>query len=404
LTPSLAQSADPPSNAPVATNIAGAVIVRSTTGGRHDLVTNQVLRPGDVIVTSLNSLAMVSLADVGRVLLGPRTMARTYANGSRLDVQIETGSVCVQSQKPAIAVDAGRLTIAAVAPAGAIFDLAHDAQGTQVAVYSGEVTAAGAGQRPLSLRAGNAARADGTSVAQSVPIRSVNDQFTDLHCPDEALVAQVVPPTDAPQVSSGGGGGGGILAILLGLGALAAAAGHGGGGGGGNGGTATTPPVNNPSPSPRPSPSPSPSVLPSPSVVPSPSVLPSILPSVLPSPSAAPSPSPSPSPLPSPSPSPSPSAQGQLTVAPNSLTFSSPSAPSQGFTISETGFSGDFDLRTHHCGGVASLSGGPFFGPSALVTVTPQGAGTCRVDVSDGQGGNSSVSITVQNGNRQRAR
>ena len=75
------------STAPIATNISGAVVVRSSTGGRHDLVTFQVLHPGDVIVTSLNSLAMVSLADVARVLLGPTTMARTYASECSISSQ-----------------------------------------------------------------------------------------------------------------------------------------------------------------------------------------------------------------------------------------------------------------------------------------------------------------------------
>jgi len=104
-----------------------------------------------------------------------------------------------------------------------------------------------------------------------------------------------------------------------------------------------------------------------------------------------------PSVQPSPSPSPSASA-GQLTVDPTSLTFSDPNADSQQFRIHEPGFIGLYNVDASACSGVAEISPPPYVGPNSDITVMPNGAGSCTINVTNGLGGSTSESITVNAG------
>lgn len=342
---------------PVVTNITGNVAVLSGTGARRDVLSSQILHSGDVLITGMNSLAIIGLADVGRVRLGPATTATALNDAGGLLVRLHVGALCVQSDVTALTIDAGTLRLKSDSKA-TVFNLVRTATATDIAVYQGRVRAM-LGDAAATFEAGSAGRvANGR--ANRIPIASMHRQFSTLRCPDGALIAQAeaianrtqsrlaageLPPTGASQTpqpttnepSSGGGGGGGVIGILLGLAGLAAlAAGHGGNGSG-------SPPAGNPSP------------------------------------------------LPSPSPSP-----GPFTLQPTALTFGDiGSANAATFDVSESGFSGGFTVDASGCNGIATVSAPPYNGPRSTITVTPQGSGGCSLNVSDGHGGSAAVNISV---------
>ncbi len=86
---------------------------------------------------------------------------------------------------------------------------------------------------------------------------------------------------------------------------------------------------------------------------------------------------------------------GAVTPAPTSLTFSDVGAgAAQTFSVSESGYTGNFSIDASACSGVATAS--PPSGPAGTFTVTPVGGGgPCNITVSDDHGQNASVSITV---------
>lgn len=236
---------------PVVTNIAGAVALRSPGGSSRDIFSSQLVHSGDLLMTGVDSLAVVNLADVGRVRLGPGTTATTASSGTNLTFAIAAGSMCAEAEHPAITIQSGALTVSAASD-GTIFDLSKDASGTKLAVFQGQVTTQLNGKAATTLKTGQAVATTHDGTPAPVPLESIATTFAVLHCPDDSIVAQAMaPPGPTPAPSSGGSGGGGILGILLGIAGLAALAGHGGGGGGGGGG-----------------PQPNPSVLPSPSATP----------------------------------------------------------------------------------------------------------------------------------------
>jgi hypothetical protein len=93
----------------------------------------------------------------------------------------------------------------------------------------------------------------------------------------------------------------------------------------------------------------------------------------------------------SPTPSPTPTI-GPMTVTPTSLTFSS-STPQQ-FTVEEPGYHGlfvvnsSFDL-------VAAVKPGSANGPKATFNVTPEGGGTCTMEISDSNNHSALVQVSV---------
>ena len=238
---SIAADAPPPATVPVVTNVSGAVVVRSAGGVSRDVVSSRIVHAGDTLITGVDSLAVLSLADVGTIRLGPGSTARALATASSLSLGLDAGSMCAQAQTSAITVHAGNLAIAA-ADDTAIFSLIRDSNETTIAVYQGQISTTLSKKSPTILRAGEAAVSSHDGNPVQVPIQSVQAQFSALKCPDDVIIARVVPTPEPSSASSGhgGGGGGGFLGILLGIGALAALAGHGGGGGGG--GSQPTPP------------------------------------------------------------------------------------------------------------------------------------------------------------------
>lgn len=344
---------------PVVTNITGNVAVLSGTGARRDVLSSQILHAGDVLITGMNSLAIIGLADVGRVRLGPATTATALSDAGGLLVRLHVGALCVQSDVSAVTIDAGTLRLKSDGKA-TVFNLLRTATATDIAVYQGRVRAM-LGDSAATFEAGSAGRvANGR--ANRIPLASVHRQFSTLRCPDGALIAQAEaianrtqsrlasselppmgasqspPPTTNEPSSGGGGGGGGVIGILLGLAGLAAlAAGHGGSG------SAAAPPAGNPSP------------------------------------------------LPSASPSP-----GPFTLQPTALAFGDiGSASAATFDVTESGFSGGFSIDASGCNGIATVSAPPYNGPRSTITVTPQGSGSCSLNVSDGHGSSAAVSISV---------
>lgn len=361
---------------PVVTNIAGAVSLQGAGGMRRDVISSQIVHSGDVLVTGLNSLAILGLADVGRVRLGPATTATASLSAAGLALSLHSGLVCVQADAPGTRIDAGQLSFASSRKA-TIFNLLRNTAGTTVAVYQGQVKASG-GDTVRTFDAGSAAHISGTHLA-SIQLANAHPQFAALRCPDSSVVtqaeaiaakrSQTIAAATAPPATpnaqpdnsgttnggnaggGGGGGGGGLIGVLLGIAGLAALAGSHGGGGGSNG----APPPGSSGPSPSP----------------------------VPSASVAPSPSPTPTP-------------GPLSVNPLSLSFTDVGdANAQPVAISETNFGGSFTVDASSCGGVATTSGSPFDGPSATLTVIPNNSGSCSIGVVDGHGGNSNVSVTV---------
>lgn len=86
---------------------------------------------------------------------------------------------------------------------------------------------------------------------------------------------------------------------------------------------------------------------------------------------------------------------GQIGVNPPSLTFTSPTAPAQGATVSEPGYSGAFSVPANTCNGYAALSGGGN-GPSAGYGVTPQSPTSgCAITFSDAYGATGTLGVVV---------
>lgn len=340
---------------PVVTNITGNVAVLSGTGARRDVLSSQILHSGDVLITGMNSLAIIRLVDVGRVRLGPATTATALRDAGGLLVRLHVGALCVQSDDAAVTIDAGALRLKSDSKA-AIFNLVRTAAATDIAVYQGRVRTV-LGGTTATFDAGIAGRFS-SGRASRIPLASVRREFSALRCPDNAVIAQAeaiasraqqriagseLPPTgtsQSPQTtgsepSGGGGGGGGVIGILLGLAGLAVlAAGHGGASAG-----SAPPPAGNPSPSPSP---------------------------------------------------------GPLTLQPTALSFGDiGSSSATTFDVSESVFTGGFTVDASACNGIAAVSAPPYNGPRSTITVTPQGSGSCVLNVSDGHGGGGAVSVSV---------
>ena len=323
---------------PVVTNIAGAVELRSSKGSSRDIVSSQIVRDGDRLMTGINSLAVVQLADVGRVRLGPGTTTTAATNGTSLTFKIASGSMCVESDHPAITIQSGALVVSAAAD-GTIFDLLRDAGSTKLAVYQGQVSTKLGNKNPTTLKSGDAVVSSHDGAPEAVPLQTLTTAFTALHCPDDAVIAQALaPPSPPPAASGGGGGGAGILGILLGVAGLAALAGsHGGGGGGGGGG--------------------------------------SPLPSILPSPSPSP---------------------GALMVSTNSLSFSATGGThNQTFMATESNYTAAINAVSDNPD-VATVSPATGNGPSVTFTVTPIAQGTAHITITDSHSGSQTVTATVQ--------
>ncbi|MBV8670300.1 MAG: hypothetical protein JO098_00930, partial [Candidatus Eremiobacteraeota bacterium] len=76
-------AAVPPASAlPVVTNVSGTVVVRSANGVSRDVISTRIMHPGDTLVTGVDSLALVSLADTGSVRLGPGSTASAASTAS----------------------------------------------------------------------------------------------------------------------------------------------------------------------------------------------------------------------------------------------------------------------------------------------------------------------------------
>src|ERR1700680_2092804 len=110
---SIAADAPPPSTVPVVTNVSGAVVVRSAGGTSRDVLNSRIVHAGDTLVTGVNSLAVLSLADVGTIRLGPGSTARALATASSLSLGLDAGSMCAQAQTRAITIHGGSLAVAA---------------------------------------------------------------------------------------------------------------------------------------------------------------------------------------------------------------------------------------------------------------------------------------------------
>lgn len=316
---------------PVVTNISGAVSVRGRDGVSRDVLSSRIIHSGDTLITGVGSLALVNLADVGSVRIGPASTATASVSTSSLLVNISSGSACAQALSRGVTIAAGPLTFAADDQT-AIFSLIRDSNSTTIAVYQGSLTARvgkASTARPLTFNAGEAAVSSGNGALQQVALDSVQPSFAALKCPDDDVIARVMP-TPAPSGGHGGGAGG-ILAVLLGLGAIAAAAGGHGGGGGGGGTPPTAPP--------------------------------SIPP-------------------------------GTLSVNPGSLSFLVNGA-AQTFTASESSYSGPINAASNDTSvATVSPASSPGPGPVTF-TVTPVGRGSTTIAVTDNHGGSQSVSITV---------
>lgn len=336
---------------PVATNIAGSVAVQ-TANGSEEVSSTRILRSGEAVITGVDSSAIVSLADVARVMLGSGTTLTTFSDGTTLSLQLVSGELCVQSSRPRVTVVAGSLSLLPTDPS-TIYDLSYAQNRTELLVYRGSVATKVNGASPTIVKAGTAAAILNSGAPRPADVSTVNADFNALHCPDPSIVAQVIPgEANAGTTSSAHGGSfAGILGVLAGLGAIAAAAGHGGGGGS----TATTPPTTSGSPTP----------------VPSPSILPTE----------------------TPAPTPTPSTSGNLSLSPTNLSFSAPLSPSQNFVAR------DHDTRSFSANSsdllVAVVVEKDVHGHSATFLVSPVGPGTAMISVSDGADNSGTVSISV---------
>jgi hypothetical protein len=182
--PGPAVSKPKPSDPPVimATNLSGSVSVQSPGGTQRDLVSTQILHSGDVVVTGDDSLAMIMLADVGTVTLGPTTTVTAFTQGTDLSMALGAGMLCVQTDKPGVSVSAGSVTLAAVDRSTA-FNLEQNSGDTKLAVYKGSVRAATPDDNPIMLRAGAAAASSSGVAVHQIPLASIAVDFTALDCP-----------------------------------------------------------------------------------------------------------------------------------------------------------------------------------------------------------------------------
>jgi hypothetical protein len=366
------------SSYPVATNIEGSVALIDRAGNLHHVATAQIIHSGETVLTGVNSMAVVQLADVGRVLLGPATRALTNSDGSNLSMQLATGSVCVESVQPNVQIQAGPLSVSAGAP-NAIFDLQRRADRTEFAVYEGTVNeATGVSKQSTAVSKGNA-QVLTTLGSQPADMRAVSADFSSLGCPDAGVVAAALPPP-----ATGGGGGssaGGIIGALLGIGAIVAAVSH----GGNSSASSSGEPI--PQPTTR-TPTPAPTG-PTPPPTPTPSILPSLPPSPSPPPSLLPTPTPTPSDSPTPQPS-----SASLSVMPQSLSFSAPGAPPQNIRARDPHAS-QFSATSSNSAVAEVVPAGPLDDHRAQFSVIPVGDGSAAIEVSDNAGGSASVSVTV---------
>ncbi len=341
---------------PVATNIAGSVAVQTANGSTEEVSSTRILRSGEAVITGVDSSAIVSLADVARVLLGSGTTLTTFSDGTTLSLQLVSGEVCVQSSRPKVSVVAGSLSLLPTDPS-TIYDLSYAQNRTELLVYRGGVATKVNGAGPTMVKAGTAAAILNSGAPRPADVSAVNADFSALHCPDPSIVAQVIPQVASTESTSSthGGSFAGILGVLAGLGAIAAAVGHSGGGS-----TATTPPTTSGSPTP----------------VPSPSILPTE--------------------TPAPTPTPAPTASGDLFLSPSSLSFSAPLSPSQTFVARDHGtrsFSANSSDPL-----VAIVVEKNVHSHSATFSVSPVAPGTAMISVNDGADHSGNVSVTVDVG------
>jgi hypothetical protein len=319
---------------PVVTNLNGVVSVIGRDGVPRDVLSTRLIHSGDKILTGVGSLALVNLADVGGVHLGPATTAVASTTGKSLLVSLLSGSVCAEALTAGVSVAAGSLTLTPTQP-DSVFSILRSTAATTVVVYQGAITVgsqdqAGQPPSPVTLLAGQAARSAGAGALGPVAIADVQPLFSALQCPSPDVIARVLPtPTPAPQAH--GGGAGGIIGALLGIGALVALAGSHGGGN-----SNTVPP-----------------------------------------PTAPPTPVP-----------------GPLSVSPASLSFDVGGSP-QSFTASEANYSGPINATSGNTT-VATVSPASGNGPGPVTfTVTPVAPGNTTITVSDNHDNTQNVSISI---------
>ncbi len=372
----------------VATNTSGRVTVQSPNGVKRSIVSTQVLHSGDSLTTADNSLATVQLADVGKVKLGPITTATTYVRSSELDVHIASGSACVQSEQPAVAIYAGGVSLAAAAPS-TIFDLEQNTGDTKVAVYEGSVTATTPGSTPKQLAAGTAAAAAPGGAVHPISLASINVDFAALDCPAHAIAqaALAMAPGEQPAAAhAGSGGAGGVIAAILGLGAIAAAA-H--GGSGGSHSSSGPGPVN-------PTAAPTATTFPHPSSTPMPSTTPTGFPTGTPPPTGIPSPTPTPSPTSTPFPTPT---ATLVTVARNgaalTVTSSSLTLGAIGMAQTVTIANATGTIRAASSSPAVSASPASASGPSARFTISARAPGEATITFMDDAGRTVTVRVVV---------
>ncbi len=332
--------------APVVTNIAGLLTIRGHNGSAHDVVSVQVLSAGDTLMTGVDGLAIVNLANVGRVRMGPGSTAQLSDRLHQLSLGLSTGSLCVSADGPNVSIATSDIDLTA-GSTPTIFNIEKLISETKVIVYSGALSASRHGEAVGVFKAGDALGVSRRRGVEKLPASVVQPDFSTLRCPDDAVIAhlKLQPPATASETPQeqpagsdhgGGGGGGGILGALLGLVVIGAAAGgHGGGGGGGV-------PAN-----------------------------------------SAPATSTTPTP------------PGALAVNPTSMNFSATgSANSKTFTASESNYTGAINALSSNTS-VATVSPASGSGPSQTFSVTPQAAGTATISVTDNHGGNTNVTINV---------
>ncbi len=338
LWPGFIVAASPPQSGavPVVTKLSGAVSVRGRDGVSNEIISSRIIHSGDVLMTGIDSRAIINLADVGGVRIGPTsTVTASVANNS-LSVNVSAGSACAQALGHGVNIVAGPLTLSP-AEDSSIFSLIRTPDATTVAVYQGSVTARTSANaaKPLVFKAGEAAVSSGGN-PQQVSLASVQPAFNALQCPDPDIVQSVLPSPPPTQANGGGhgGGAGGLLAALLGLGAIAAAVGHGGGGGGGG------------------------------------STQPTITPTAPP---------------------------GSLQVSTNSISFPVGASPMP-FTASEANYAGAINAVSSDPN-VATVSPASGNGPSVQFTVTPVDLGgqttTATITVTDDRGGSQIVNVSL---------
>jgi len=167
----------------VATNLSGSVFVQSPSGSQRDLVSTQVLHSGDVVTTGDDSLAVIMLADVGKVTLGPTTTVTTFTKGTDLSMELGAGTLCVQTDKPGVSVNAGSITLDAVDRSTA-FNLEQNTGDTKLVVYKGTVRALTQDDSSIILQAGAAGASSSGVAVHEIPLASIAVDFAALNCPE----------------------------------------------------------------------------------------------------------------------------------------------------------------------------------------------------------------------------